>query len=556
MTKVNWLEVFCGLGVFLFSLRLLNALIERSLAKRLRPVINRLVASPARCLGLGVLSTIFVQASSITIITTMGLLNTSLITLEQSFLVMLGSTVGTTLKIWIFADNVRGYALLMIGLASFSLFIFRKTWTRDFWEILLALGMAFFGFNIMALELMSMSGSVALADWLRSYNSSTLGMQLLGILMGCIAAVLVQSSSTCVLLILGFAGKGLIPYDAAILLILGANIGTASTSLFVAVDHGVAARRLAISHFLVKIVGVLIVLLCFPYFLALVDLLIPGPSEHSKAQNCEYHLACAHTLFNFCNLLLWTPLSYLMVKFITWLIPGEQESNVALPNVVRQILISNPNLTIQEIENQIHRAETQAKILTDYCFDMLIHDSTRFSKKQRFSHILVKNFECIKECILELLIKLRTRHSLKDEKKQYTQQQLKFTHEYSNFYYHALDLCDHLERGLLDKFTFPPPIKSKFEQLQILFNEMWFAVFQKKACTQNLDAITKLIADLEESYFSMLSQSTLQYEELSWIYETLNYLGQITTHLHQLCNFVSENQNTIASEVCQSSNAL
>lgn len=536
MSKVNWLEVFCGFGVFLFSLRLLNALLERSLAKRLRPIINRLFASPIHCISFGIVSTVLVQASSITIITAMGLLNASLITLEQGFLVMLGSILGTTLKIWIFAENVRSYALLIIGVSSLSLLIFRKNWTRDFWEILLALGMAFFGFNMMALELTRLSGNVEFLDWFTSYNSSSLSLQLLGVLVGCIVAILVQSSSTLVLLILGFSGKGLIPFDAAVVLILGANIGTTSTALFVSMDYGISAKRLAVAHFLVKIFGVFLVLLLFPYFLALVDFLIPGTSSH-QTKNCEYHLACIHTLFNFFNLLLWSPFSYLMVKFLTWLMPGEINSHIALPNIVRQILVSNTNLTIQEIENQMQESQTKAKILTDYCFDMLIYGYTRYSQKQQFSSFLVKDFECLKECVLELLIKLGTRLGLHDDKRQYIRQNLRFMHQYSNFYYHLLEFCRHLEQGFIfDKYHFPDTLRPEFEQLQILINQMWFAIFQKKNCEKDLPQITTILANLEKFYFSALSQSVLQYEELAWIYESFNYLEQIYGHLEQLYN--------------------
>ena len=77
-SSVNILQALGGLGLFLFSMRFLTQALNRSIARRLRPFIENLFATPARSTTTGLLSTLFLQASSITIIAAMGLIASSL----------------------------------------------------------------------------------------------------------------------------------------------------------------------------------------------------------------------------------------------------------------------------------------------------------------------------------------------------------------------------------------------------------------------------------------------------------------------------------------------
>jgi Na/Pi-cotransporter len=531
MGSINWLEVLSGFGVFLFSLRLLHSVLERPLARRLRPLLNHLLATTFQCLGIGFLSTAFLQASSITIIATMGLLNSSLITLEQGFLMMLGAAVGTTIKVWIFAENIRNYALILISLSSIALMTSRGPLIRDFWEILLAIGMAFFGFNMMVMELLPLSENQHFIQLLRLYDGTTLGSQMLGVLTGCLIAIAVQSSSTSILLTLALASEGVISIAAGATLILGANIGTTSTALMVSLEYGSNARRLAVAHFLVKAIGVGVTLLVFPYFLSTVDILVPGSAQ----LNIDYHLAGVHTLFNLFNLFVWVSFLNLMLRFLHWLIPSENEKNPTLPAIVRRLIVSNPEITFQEVEIQRNHAETLTKKLTDYCFEILITGLTAKKTHHSLTGILRKDFENIKECLSELLLKV-SRHPLPEDKVSYVKDQLKILTECSDFYYRTLALCSHLERGLwTDGYTFPTELQPHWESLQKHLNELWLIVFLKKPGEYDATAIQAVLDSLETSYFTFLQQAgNVNYEYLAWVYETLIYLRQMVAHLSGL----------------------
>ncbi len=533
MNSIKWLEVLSGFGVFLFSLRILNNVLDRSIAKRLRPLVGRFLATSWQCVGLGFFSTLLLQASSITIIGAMGLLNSGLVTLEQSYLIMLGSTIGTTIKIWILTENINNYALILVSLGSIALIISRNPLIRDFWEILLAIGLAFFGFNMMVIALLPLSQNPTFINLLEIYDGHRFYSQFLGIITGCILTMAVQSGSTFVFLVIGLAQGGVIPFNAGAAFILGANIGTTSTALIVSLEHSADVRRLAVGHFVVKTLGVFVSLLCFPYFLAFVDLLIPG----SSSENISYHLAGVHTIFNIFNVIFWVTFSSFMLKFLYFAVPGDGDNKTSsLSNTVRKMITGNPEISLQEIEIQRKNIELFSQKFSDYSFDLLI-SGMKPRKRYNVLELMRKDFENTKDCLQELLLKV-SKHDLSDEKQNYIQQQLQFLVECTNFYHQVSSLCSHLERGLLlDRYGFPAEIQQHWQTLQRCFNELWVIVFLKKPADKYDRTQIQLILDsVQRWYFSSLAKDkNVKYEYLAWAYETLVYFAQIEKQLFTLC---------------------
>ena len=85
-----------GLGMYLLALRLLARGFNRTIAYRLRAMLRLRDRSLASMGVGGFFSTALVQSSSITVVMTMGLLQTGWIGFEQADFAMLGASVGTS----------------------------------------------------------------------------------------------------------------------------------------------------------------------------------------------------------------------------------------------------------------------------------------------------------------------------------------------------------------------------------------------------------------------------------------------------------------------------
>ena len=110
-------------------------------------------------------------------------------------------------------------------------FINIENWNVEGWTILIiiilaGLGLFLYGINRMSTSLKSIAG-----DRLKTFIKKTTDSPILGILVGILVTILIQSSSGTTALIVGLVGAGLMTLPQAIGVIMGANIGTTFTVL-------------------------------------------------------------------------------------------------------------------------------------------------------------------------------------------------------------------------------------------------------------------------------------------------------------------------------------
>jgi len=542
MSLIDFLEVLGGFGIILFSLRFLSKVLETSISKSLKPFLNSLLKTKFHSIFLGFFVTIFVQASSITIVATMGFLNSSFITLEQSFFVMLGATLGTTLKGWLFASNFHSYALIFMAISSIALMVTKKQVVRDVLEIFFAIGLVFLGFDLIEHGLLPLSDSPMLLELISFYENAPILTKFAGVLAGCLISISLQSSSTALFLVIGFASQGIIPYKLGVAIILGANLGTTFTSLIVSIEHSSNVKRLAVAHFIIEIVGISIAFL----FISPLSYFIYFISTHLfNINDIGVHLASFNTIFNILNVVFWSFFASSLIKFLNFIIPEEIIKSPILANSVKKMIISNQKVAIQEIEKQITFIENIIKSLTDNCFEFLINNKQSLLKKNTG-----KEFENLKECVNELLIGI-SRSQNSRENLDYIREKLRYISKCNDFFYYILDFRRHLELGYSTySYKFPQQVHYYFEEVQKLFNLLWLNIILEKITPDDSFIMEKTFKEcrnilevIENYYFSFARENpNVEYNKLSWIYETLNQLERILDFLNDLYkNVIKEN---------------
>jgi phosphate:Na+ symporter len=101
--------------------------------------------------------------------------------------------------------------------------------TIDIWLLLAGIGIFLFGIYLLEESIKLLSGR-AFKAFIRKYTATPIK----GILSGTIATALLQSSSAVMLMVLAFAGAGIMQLRNAISVIFGSNLGTTLTSWLVA----------------------------------------------------------------------------------------------------------------------------------------------------------------------------------------------------------------------------------------------------------------------------------------------------------------------------------
>src|SRR5699024_2003610 len=125
------------------------------------------------------------------------------------------------------------------------------------------IGQTLFGFGSLFFGLKLMSGGMAPLRTLDVFYDLTISMSenpILGVVIGTVFTMIVQSSSATIGILQGLYAEGAINLTAAIPVLFGDNIGTTITAVLAAFGVSVAAKRAALTHVIFNVVGATIFL--------------------------------------------------------------------------------------------------------------------------------------------------------------------------------------------------------------------------------------------------------------------------------------------------------
>jgi phosphate:Na+ symporter len=506
------LQALSGLGLFLFSLRFLSEALGESLNRMLRPWLNRLLGHPLNCLLAGLSVTALVQASGITTLATMGLLNSYAITLEQGYLILLGSSLGTTLKAWLFTHLVETHAgALLVGVCSLVLLFIHQRRLRDWLEIAMAIGFAFLGLQMMTAALGDLPLNSPWLHYFQTGEQAGLSAHALGVLIGMLLTMMVQSSSTVVFLLLQLASQGGLDFASGTALILGANLGTCFQPLLAAIEYGRNVRRLILSSFLIKAGGVLFTLLLFSLFLRGVDRLLPGIPD----QELLLHLAGSHFLFNLCAVIAAWLLMPFILRLIFLIIPGDTPGqDFFLHPVVRKMLQQSPDKARAEVQRQLKILLELTMTACEQIVSYLAQNAPEHNGREKQS----TRFEMIQEGIYELLLPLCRQAPTEHQERRLLDQLQACSHLYA----HTRTFLNLIQTGMnVHGYQLPVTMQALLPDLQAQYHLLWLKIFQQQSVTEVMLALTTLEQQLAQAFLSLPPARSTQTAYEVWLHHCL-----------------------------------
>ncbi|NJC88643.1 MAG: Na/Pi cotransporter family protein [Desulfuromonas sp.] len=313
-----------------------------------------------------------------------GFVNAGLMSLLQAIGVVIGANIGTTVTAQLIAFNVAQYALPAIGIGTaLKLFVKRQRW-QQIGEVVLGLGLVFLGLALMKGAFDPVRGNPEVQKIFLTVGNSPL----LGVLVGAVVTMLVQSSSATIGLTIAMATSGLLSLEASVALVLGENIGTTVTANLSALRTNLAARRTALAHFLFNAIGVGCMLLIFPIFIKLVTVISPGDPDfivQSGEQLAVFggalgdkpfiarHIANAHTLFNVINALLFLPLVGHLARLTAALMPGREKQPEFHHSHLDARVLNTPPIALSQARSEtIHMVRITGEVFRETL--SLLHD--------------------------------------------------------------------------------------------------------------------------------------------------------------------------------------
>jgi phosphate:Na+ symporter len=350
-----------GLGLFFLGMKTMSESLRKVAGDSFKKTLEVITRRPIFGLAIGAFVTALVQSSSATTVMAVGFVNAGLLSLRQAISIILGANIGTTLTAWLVSFlaifKISRYALPLIGIGFFLTMLGKKQKVRRWGQLLLGFGLLFVGLGFIKEAFGPLRERELLRDFIIRFGS----YPGIGILIGMIVTIALQSSSATIALLQILAFSGLIDFQVAIPIILGENIGTTITAELAALGTNVNARRTARSHALLNIFGV--IYMAVPVYLGwygkLIEAIIPGPVTQG---NIMVHIALAHTVFNVINsVCVFLPLVRFLERATVKLTPTGKDTLELAPMYLERHLLNNPSVAIQQTVKELIRMAEIAK---------------------------------------------------------------------------------------------------------------------------------------------------------------------------------------------------
>lgn len=376
-TIVIFFQIVGSLGLFLFGIKLLSEGLQKSAGDKMKAILKLMTKNRFISIMTGLLITIIIQSSSATTVMVVSFVNAGLMGLTQAIGVILGANIGTTFTGWLvallgFKVDITSLALVSIAFAAPMMFS-KKNRTRDAADVLLGFGVLFLGLNFMSHSIPDITGNIEVLEFLATFNSDTLWMNMLCILLGTLVTIVVQSSSAAMAMVLTMAYNGWIGVTASAALILGSNIGTTITAYLASIGTSTTAKRAAWAHIFFNVVGSVIALILFHPLLRLVNFITPGDiytlEGATLSTQLPLFLAMFHSAFNIMNTIIFFPFVRQYAHFIERLVPAKAEYDEGTYHFkyIGGVFIDSPEIYMLAIRDEIKKmANLACNMLTRY----------------------------------------------------------------------------------------------------------------------------------------------------------------------------------------------
>ncbi len=365
MSVIDIVSIFIkaigSIALFIYGMTILGGRLEKLSSGRMEKVLEKLSNNVFKSVMLGALVTAAVQSSAATTVIVVGLVNAGILRLSSAIGVIMGANIGTTITGQILRlgdlennDNVGAVLKLLSPttlapfIAAVGLIIFmlsKKEGGKTIGEILIGVGILFTGMN-------SLTDAVSPLSELQAFRDlfATLKNPILGIIVGAVVTILLQSSSASVGILQTISTTGVLTFSAAFPIIMGQNIGTCVTPIISAVGAGKNAKRAAAVHLYFNIIGTILFLVVVYALQGLIGLPFWDKSIDMGG------IANFHTFFNIVVTICFLPFTHLLEKLAMITIrdkkteDGTPVSEFTAPALEDRLLVS-PSLAVQQASN-------------------------------------------------------------------------------------------------------------------------------------------------------------------------------------------------------------
>jgi len=392
MGSMILLDLMGGVALLLWGLHMVHSGIVRAFGSEIRRGLNSALRNRFRAFLAGVGITALLQSSTATALMVSAFAADGLVNLVPALAIMLGANVGTSLIVQVLSFNISAAApiLLIAGVVAFRRGA--RTFIRD-------LGRTAIGLGLMLLSLHILIDSLAPAETaptLRTLLASATGEPLLNVLIAALLTWVAHSSVAVVLLVMSLGYSHFVTPEAALALVLGANLGSALNPVLEAGSRdNPATRRLPFGNLATRFVGCVLLL---PF-------LSPVERWLSEIDPNPVRLAADfHTAFNVVLAMLFMPI----LDGVAWLLERalpeqKRPTDVGSPRYLDEAVIDVPPVALTcAARETLHTGDVVETMLQQGMTALMTDDRKLVSEVSRMDNAVDRLHEAIKLYVIKV----------------------------------------------------------------------------------------------------------------------------------------------------------
>jgi phosphate:Na+ symporter len=412
MGSIVLLDLMGGVALLLWGLHMVLSGVLRAFGPDLRRFLGHAIGNRFSAFAAGLGLTALLQSSTATGLLTASLAAEGAVGLVPALAIMLGANVGTTLIVQLLSFDISAFApvLFVLGLITFR---------AGGNSLAKALGRVAIGLGLILLALHILLDTLAPAEQAPAVQSLLGAITKDPVLCIVIAAALTwaaHSSVAVVLLVMSLAYSHFVAPDAALALVLGANLGSAINPLL---ESGVrgdpASRRLPVGNMINRLAGVLIAL---PFLHPIARELGAWQPDAAK-MTAEFHL-----LFNVALAAFFIGPLDAVAGLLTRLLPEKKRADdPSAPRYLDDAALETPPLALANAARETLRmGDTVEAMLRDVMTALMTNDRALVADISRKDNVVDRLNEAIKLYVTKL-----TRDSLDEREGRRAMEIVSFT---------------------------------------------------------------------------------------------------------------------------------
>ena len=195
------LGLFGGLALFLYGMNLMSSNLQEAAGERMRAILAAVTKNPFFGVLAGALATAVLQSSSATTVMAIGFVAAGLMGLRQAIPIIMGANIGTTITAQIIAFKLSDYVLGIVLVGFLIMQLAKQGQMKYVGTAVFGFGLLFLGIDTMGAVMKPLAENPVFTDLIAQVT----GVPVLGVLVGTLMTLVVQSSSATIAVLQNFA---------------------------------------------------------------------------------------------------------------------------------------------------------------------------------------------------------------------------------------------------------------------------------------------------------------------------------------------------------------